>query len=117
MSSRRPVPLPQSVDAQRLRNELEALKQQNAAVEVAGTAAEQGLPSPSSQAMAAPEATPTFDQLSATEQAAGSLGVHPEAWKPIRFMNNAHYNTLLKSNALDDGLARRIEAFRHVAAQ
>ena len=32
-------------------------------------------------------------------------------------MNNAHYDTLLKSNALDADLARRIEAFRHVAAQ
>ena len=56
-----------------------------------------------------------FDQLSGTEQAAGSLGVHPEAWKPIKFMNNKHYEQLLTSNALDDNLARRIEAFRHVA--
>jgi len=117
MSSRRHAPVTMSIDAQRLRNELEALKQQNAAVEAAGTAAEQGLPSPSSQAMAAPESAPTFAQLSATEQAAGSLGVHPEAWKPIRFMNNAHFDTLMKANALDDNLARRIEAYRHVAAQ
>lgn len=105
------------MDATRLRHELECLKHQSAAVEAAGTAAEQGLPSPSSQAMSAPfEGATQFDQLSGTEQAAGSLGVHPEAWKPIKFMNNAHYESLIKSNALDDDLARRIEAFRHVAA-
>jgi len=30
------------------------------------------------------EAHSHFDALSAPEQAAGSLGVHPEAWKPIK---------------------------------
>jgi len=140
MSSRRPQPATTSIDAQRLRHELEALKQQNAAVEAAGAAAEQGLPSPTSRAMAAPEGVPAFDQLSQTEQAAGSLGVHPEAWKPIkcavawmslhaahsftrlfrlprRFLNEGHFETLKKSNALDEDLARRIEAYRHVSAQ
>ena len=116
MSSRRPAPASTSIDAQRLRSELEALKQQAVAVEAAGTAAEQGLPSPTSRAMAAPEGVPQFDQLTATEQAAGSLGVHPEAWKPIKFMNNAHFKTLIDANALDDTLARRIQAFRTVAA-
>lgn len=102
MSCRRPADCaPGAIDAQRLRSELEALKCQNAAVEAA----------------AAPEAAPQFDQLTATEQAAGSLGVHPEAWKPIKFMNNAHFDSLMKSNALDPDLARRIEAFRQVAAQ
>ena len=100
-----------------MREELHALKRQSVAVEAAGAAAEQGLYATTSQYMAAPEETLTFDQLSGTEQAAGSLGVHPDAWKPISFMNNAHYEQLLKSNALDDNLARRIEAFRHVAAQ
>ena len=42
--------------------------------------------------------------------------MHPEAWKPIKFMNNSHFDTLIKANALDDTLARRIEAFRSVAA-
>ena len=58
-----------------------------------------------------------FDSLTPTEQSAASLGVSPDAWKPIGFMNNAHYDTLLKSNALDDDLARRIEAYRTVAAE
>ena len=59
--------------------------------------------------------TPSFDQLVPVEQAAASLGVHPDAWKPIGFLNNAHYDSLLKQNALDDDLARRIEAYKVVA--
>jgi len=59
---------------------------------------------------------PKFDDLNRTEQAAASLGVAPDAWKPISFMNNGHYEALLKSNALDDTLARRIEAFKVVAS-
>ena len=50
-----------------------------------------------------------FDRLTPCEQAAGSLGVHPEAWKPITFMNNHHYKNLIEANAIDDELARRIE--------
>ncbi|MGB0190478.1 MAG: hypothetical protein ACPF9W_05860, partial [Nocardioides sp.] len=57
------------------------------------------------------------ESLTETEKSAASLGVHPDAWKPIKFMNNAHYDTLIKSNALDPTLARRIEAFRAVAEQ
>ena len=62
-------------------------------------------------------ATPSeaFEALSNVEQSAASLGVHPDSWKPIGFMNASHYDTLLKSNALDDNLARRIEAYRTVA--
>ena len=38
------------------------------------------------EATAAPSDTVAhqFDKLNGTEQAAGSLGVHPEAWKPIK---------------------------------
>ena len=117
MSSRRPEPPTSSIDAQRLRHELESLKLQSAAVEAAGAAAQQGLPSPSSRAMDAPGGALSFDSLNHIEQQAGSLGVHPEAWKPISFMNNSHYDTLIKSNSLDHDLVTRIEAFRHVAAQ
>ena len=60
--------------------------------------------------------TPSFEELSNVEQSAASLGVHPDAWKPIAFMNNAHHASLLKANALDETLARRIEAFRAVSA-
>ena len=106
MSSRRPTPAQSTETALRLRQELEALKNTAQQVEVAGAAAE-------AETMTVTNAA--FDQLSGAEQAAGSLGVHPEAWKPIKFMNNKHYEQLLTSNALDDNLARRIEAFRHVA--
>ena len=58
----------------------------------------------------------SFENLTHTEQAAASLGVHPDAWKPISFMNTAHYGALLRANALDDTLARRIEAFKTVSA-
>lgn len=37
-----------------------------------------------------------FDQLTATEQSAASLGVSPTAWKPIAFLNNKHYDQLIK---------------------
>lgn len=60
--------------------------------------------------------TPLFDQLSGTEKSAASLGVHPESWKPIGFMNNSHFDSLMKNNALDENLARRIEAYRVVAS-
>lgn len=55
-------------DARRLRSELEALKKQADVL------------------TAEPSATlaTQFEQLNGTEQAAGSLGVHPEAWKPIK---------------------------------
>ena len=50
-----------------------------------------------------------WKDLSETEKSAASLGVHPEQWKPIGFLNTAHYDTLLKANALDDGLAKKLE--------
>ena len=92
-------------DAQKLRDELKALKEQQLATEAAGQAEAEGAPELS------------FEGLSETEKSAASLGVHPEAWKPIKFMNNAHYDTLVKSNALEPNLARRIEAFRTVAEE
>ena len=56
-----------------------------------------------------------WNDLTGTEKSAASLGVSPEAWKPISFMNTAHYETLLKTNALDSELAKRLEAFKHVS--
>jgi len=80
MSSRRPVP--HNADAQKLRTELEQLKQQTAQVEAAGSLAQEGV-GPSAGVPTAGGAAP-FETLNGTEQAAGSLGVHPEAWKPIK---------------------------------
>ncbi len=116
MSSRRTAPA-QNAEAHKLRTELEQLKQQTAQVEAAGSLASQEGASANSATVSNVTSAAPFEQLSGTEQAAGSLGVHPDAWKPIKFMNNAHFETLIKANALDDCLARRIEAFRQVAAQ
>ena len=60
--------------------------------------------------------TPSFDSLSETEKSAASLGVDPSAWKPIAFVNESHYDTLLKSNAIDVDLAKKLEAHRAVAS-
>ena len=62
------------------------------------------------------EAAAAYDALLPHEQAAASLGAHPDALKPIGFMNAAHYENLKKSNALSDDLARRIEAYKVVAS-
>ena len=58
-----------------------------------------------------------FEKLTSTEQSAASLGVNPNEWKPISFMNNGHYEQLRANNMLDGDLARRIEAFKVVSTQ
>lgn len=62
------------------------------------------------------EASRAFEQLCPVEQAAGSLGVSPDEWKPIKFMNDKHFETLKASHALDETLVRRIEAYKKVSA-
>ena len=57
-----------------------------------------------------------WKDLSETEQRAASLGVSPDAWKPISFMNQAHYDTLLKQNAIDGDLAKKLESYKYVAS-
>ncbi|MEL0187630.1 MAG: hypothetical protein VXA08_02315 [Alphaproteobacteria bacterium] len=69
-----------------------------------------------SAARAEREAKANYEALTETEKAAANLGVHPDSWRPISFINAKHYESLLKSNALSDDLARRIEAFRAVAS-
>lgn len=58
----------------------------------------------------------TWEHLTETEKSAASLGVDPNSWRPISFMNTVHYDTLLKSNALDDSLAKQLEAYKAVAS-
>ena len=111
MSSRRPQPA-MNADASRLRSELEHLKQQSALVEAAGTAAQEGLAAPVSK-----DGIPAFDQLSGTEQAAGSLGVHPQAWKPIKFMNNAHFEPFCCVCVLFVGVHSRCDKTRIVLTE
>jgi hypothetical protein len=56
-----------------------------------------------------------WEDLSATEKSAASLGVHPDSWKPIAFMNTANNDTLLKTNTIDSDLAKQLEAYKHVS--
>ena len=58
-----------------------------------------------------------FDDLTETEKSAAMIGVSPEDWKPIGFMNSAHYRTLLENNALAGSLTQKIEAYKQVAGQ
>lgn len=70
------------------------------------------LPSATANATSAPASSDgelKWEHLTETEKSAASLGVDPEAWKPISFMNNAHHETLLKANAIDEGLAKKLE--------
>jgi|TARA_B110000967_G_scaffold148744_1_gene152418 hypothetical protein len=88
---------------QRLRSDLEELKASARKIDAL-------------QASGADSASHEFDKLNAVEQSAANLGVNPSSYKPIAFLNNGHYNQLIQANMLDDNLARRIEAYRHVAA-
>jgi hypothetical protein len=84
-------------EVEKLREELDELKRSSRAAD----ASDIGTPVAASDAM---------DKLSAVEQSAAHLGVNPDAWKPISFLNQAHYEQLIAANMLDDDLARRIEA-------
>lgn len=57
----------------------------------------------------------TWADLSETEKSAASLGVNPNDFKPISFLNTAHYESLLKNNKLDESLAKKLEAYKSVA--
>jgi len=58
-----------------------------------------------------------FEDLSHTEQACASLGVSPDQFRPLAFLNNGHYDQLIKSNMVDDNLVRRLEAYKIVASR
>lgn len=87
-----------------LRSEIEALRAANAAsereLEVAAAADSGAL---------------MMEDLNETERSAATIGVSPDAWKPISWMNASHYHTLLTSNAIGGRLAQQIEAFKSVA--
>ena len=100
--SRRPAN--QTVTVNPLRAELEALRSQTMAAEAAANQLEDEVIIQDHTA-----------GLTTTEVAAASLGVEPNAWKPLAFMNTSHYDSLIKNNALSDTLARRLEAYKTVA--
>jgi hypothetical protein len=57
----------------------------------------------------------TIDDLNEVERSAASLGVNPDALKPIGFMNDAHFSTLKKMNALSSTLTQQLEAYKVIA--
>lgn len=89
----------------RLQRDLEELRAVNAQVQAAATAAD----------AADAAGGLTMEDLNETERSAASLGVSPDEWKPISFMNAAHYDSLLKKNVLSARLAQQIESYRQVA--
>lgn len=99
MSARRNKATTSECEVAKLRSELDDLKAQARAADAADVAAQN-------------VHSHEFDQLTPTEQSAASLGVSPTAWKPIAFLNNGHYEQMIKANLLDDNLARRIEVIQ-----
>eukprot|EP00966_Prymnesium_polylepis_P175190 4053828-Prymnesium_polylepis.1 len=61
------------------------------------------------------DTTGHLDGLTETERSAALLGVSPDEWKPISFLNKGHYGTLLRGNALAGNLAQKLEAYKEVA--
>lgn len=57
----------------------------------------------------------SIDDLTPDEQAAAMSGAEPDQLVGLNWLNNAHHEQLVKSNALSDTLARRIEAHRIVS--
>lgn len=92
MSVRSSGTFPQHVYAQQLRQDIASARQAE---------------------VASPEIT--FDQLTETEKSAATIGVSPDAWRPIGWMNEAHYGELLKNNVLAGRLTQQIEAYKVVA--
>ncbi len=63
------------------------------------------------------EATPDFESLTEVEKSAATIGVAPDAWKPIGWLNQGHYGELLRNNALSGRLTQQIESFKVVSGQ
>ena len=61
-------------------------------------------------------AIPDFESLTETERNAATIGVAPDAWKPINWLNQGHYGELLRNNALSGRLTQQIESFKLVSS-
>ena len=96
---------PTSARAEQLRSDIEAMRQTQAAIENeaygTGSVVDEAL---------------SFDQLTETEKSAATIGANPDEWRPIGWINQAHYSTLLKKNVLGGRLTQQIEAYKAVAS-
>lgn len=57
-----------------------------------------------------------LDSLTPTERQVASLGIDPDALKPIEFLNVGHYKELRDKQLLSDEFRNKIEAYSELAA-
>lgn len=116
MSVRRaPNASPQSANAanaQQFRMEIESMRTAQAMAEQLSPEQQMAMTGENGDATAV-----HFDQLNETEKSAAMIGAGADEWKPISWMNQAHYATLLKNNALGGRLTQKIEAYKVVSGQ
>lgn len=111
MSVRRKEPVRNvALDPQILRSELQEMRDAQAKMSF-----EQPMGASMQTVGVVSDAAREFDKLTPTEQQAATLGVHPESFKPLADLNNAHFEVLRQANALSPGLEAQIRAFRTVA--
>ena len=92
--------------ADQLRSDIQQIKV--AAAETAAAPLE-------ADAVSSMDAAAEFEALTETEKSAATLGVQPNEWRPISWMNNSHYTSLLKKNAIGGRLTQQIEAYKIVS--
>ena len=102
-----------TLDPELLRRELSEMR--NAHMASAGSGVPMGAQLDSRGVVT--DAMRAYDSLTATEQQAASLGVHPESFKPLKDLNEQHFEALRQANALSTTLEANIRAFRAVSEQ
>jgi hypothetical protein len=58
-----------------------------------------------------------YDRLTPCEKQVANLGVHPDAFRPLKQLNEQHFAALRKANALSPQLEADIKAYSAVAGQ
>ena len=61
--------------------------------------------------------TLTMSDLTEVERSAATIGENPDAFRPISWINAAHYTSLLNSNALSSKLVQQVEAYKLVSTR
>ena len=58
----------------------------------------------------------SFDNLTPLQRKVATLGVHPDAMRPLKDLNDAHYQVLRNANALSPDLDAKIRAYQHMSS-
>jgi len=69
------------------------------------------------QTSAFTESMREYDRLTPCEKQVANLGVHPDAFRPLKELNEQHFAALRKANALSPQLEADIKAYSTVAGQ